>query len=112
MSGKYGPFSGLDNVSSKYSDSNLPLFGPNSILGRSIVIHRFVFVVNIKVKPQKFNIYFFFLSNHRDADGGRWICGNIENTREMITAVGTFRYPLVGSIYFIQEANDPFSDTR
>jgi len=40
LSGKYGSLSGLDNVSSQYNDVNLPLFGPNSILGRSIVIQR------------------------------------------------------------------------
>ena len=50
--------------------------------------------------------------SNRDSDGGRWICGNIENTREQITAVATFKYPLVGSIYFLQEANNPWSETR
>ncbi|CAG7838672.1 unnamed protein product [Allacma fusca] len=86
LSGKYGKFSGLDNVTSDYMDTNLPLFGPNSIIGRSIVIHR-------------------------DSDGGRWICGNILNTRELITAVATFKYPLVGSMYFMQEADNPFAET-
>ena len=48
----------------------------------------------------------------RDSDGGRWICGNIVDTKEVITAVATFKYPLVGSIYFMQEADDPFAETR
>lgn len=87
LSGKYGTLSGLDNVTSLYLDQNLPLFGPNSIIGRSIVVYR-------------------------DGDGGRWICGNIESTKPLVVAMARFRYPLVGTVYFMQEANNPFAETR
>ncbi|OXA38086.1 uncharacterized protein LOC110862045 [Folsomia candida] len=89
LGGKYGTLAGLDNVTSKYSDQNLPLFGPQSILGRSIVIYRAT-----------------------DGGGGRWICGNIENTQPMLVAMARFKYPLVGTMFFMQEANNPFSETN
>ena len=40
LSGKYGTFLNLSSYSGKYIDYNLPLFGKNSIQGRSIVIHK------------------------------------------------------------------------
>ncbi|ODM91430.1 Superoxide dismutase [Cu-Zn] [Orchesella cincta] len=86
LSGKYGTLAGLDNVTSKYLDQNLPLYGPNSILGRSVVVYK-------------------------DGDGGRWICGNIENTKPLVVAMARFKYPLVGTVYFTQEANNPFAET-
>lgn len=49
---------------------------------------------------------------YRATDGGRWICGNIENTQQMLVAMARFKYPLVGTMYFIQEANNPFSETK
>ncbi|KAB7494606.1 hypothetical protein Anas_08737 [Armadillidium nasatum] len=63
-----------------------PLFGPRSVNGRSIVIHK--------------------------DDGSRWVCANLRlvNT-DLIRAVATFRYPLVGEIVMEQERDDPFSDT-
>ena len=40
LSGKSGSLAGLPSADSMYYDSNLPLSGPNSIVGRSVVIHR------------------------------------------------------------------------
>ena len=40
LSGKYGLLRGLDEQFDFYNDTNLHLFGPNSIVGRSIVIHK------------------------------------------------------------------------
>lgn len=39
LSGKYGTISNLEELSFTHSDYNLPLFGKNSILYRSLVIH-------------------------------------------------------------------------
>ena len=40
LSGKYGSLVNLTNYNGKHIDYNLPLFGKNSIQGRSIVIHK------------------------------------------------------------------------
>ncbi|XP_055905372.1 uncharacterized protein LOC129940875 [Eupeodes corollae] len=40
LSGKFGTLDGLRHYEGAHNDSNLPLFGYNSILGRSIVIHK------------------------------------------------------------------------
>lgn len=40
LSGKFGVLDGLTSYNSAYNDTNLPLFGYESVLGRSIVIHK------------------------------------------------------------------------
>lgn len=40
LSGKFGPLDGLKEYETSYNDSRLPLFGYESIIGRSIVIHK------------------------------------------------------------------------
>ena len=40
LSGKFGTLDNRDRYISTYNDTLLPLFGPRSILGRSIVIHK------------------------------------------------------------------------
>lgn len=40
LSGKFGYFDDLKEVKESFNDTNLPLFGYNSILGRSIVINK------------------------------------------------------------------------
>ncbi|XP_030053408.1 uncharacterized protein LOC115466359 [Microcaecilia unicolor] len=84
LSGRYGSLQGLKNFQSTYIDWNLPLFGRNSIIGRSIVIHK--------------------------SDNSRILCGNIENEGEMTTAVAVFRKTLVGRIVFRQLKNNPYAD--
>ena len=55
LSGKYGSFLNLTLTDKRHIDYNLPLFGRNSIQGRSVVIH--------KLKIQDKN--------------ARWVCNNI-----------------------------------
>lgn len=55
LSGKFGMLSGASSAG-VYTDNNLPLEGPNSIVGRSIVVHK------------------------ADSSASRWSCGNIEET--------------------------------
>ena len=55
LSGKYGSFLNLTTYDKRHIDYNLPLFGRNSIQGRSVVIH--------KLKIQDNNM--------------RWVCNNI-----------------------------------
>ena len=55
LSGKSGSLVGLDVADRVWYDSNLPLSGPYSIVGRSVVIHK--------------------------ANGERWVCANIIDPR-------------------------------
>lgn len=88
LSGKYGPLSeeqDLHNFLGIYVDMNLPLFGTNSIVGRSVVIHK--------------------------GNGERWICANIGYSGPVITAVATFVFPIVGKIIFRQEEDRQWDET-
>lgn len=79
LSGKYGELpesQDNDKFMGIFADFNLPLFGINSIAGRSIVIY--------------------------SGDGSRWICANIGYPGPVHTAVATFRYPIVGHVIFRQ----------
>eukprot|EP00094_Tigriopus_californicus_P005910 TCALIF_05695-PA protein Name:"Similar to sodE Superoxide dismutase [Cu-Zn] 5 (Dictyostelium discoideum)" AED:0.01 eAED:0.01 QI:0/-1/0/1/-1/1/1/0/1143 len=73
LSGKYGSLDGKNEIRGIFNDSNLPLFGLNSIVGRSIVIHK-------KFKAE------------------RWACASIgwgfdpDEARE-IKAVASFHHP-------------------
>lgn len=40
LSGKFGQLNNLEQLAQEWSDSNLPVLGLNSIIGRSVVIHR------------------------------------------------------------------------
>ncbi|XP_013415688.1 uncharacterized protein LOC106177466 isoform X1 [Lingula anatina] len=88
LSGKYGSLANMASLmAAVYIDYNLPLFGPNSIIGRSIVIHE-----NMPGSP-------------------RWVCANIDYPAETITAKVTFKYPVIGEIIMRQEKNKPLTDT-
>lgn len=73
LSGKFGVLDNLTDYISSYNDTNIPLFGYESVLGRSIVIHK-----NMK------NI--------------RWTCSSLERgyspqeSRE-IRAIASFHHP-------------------
>lgn len=88
LSGKYGPLSEEQEVNpfvGVYVDLNLPLFGVNSVVGRSVVIHK--------------------------GNGERWICTNLGHSGSVVTAVATFVYPIVGRVVFRQEKDKPWSET-
>ncbi|XP_078358914.1 uncharacterized protein LOC144643511 isoform X1 [Oculina patagonica] len=59
LSGKYGTFLNLSSYRGKHYDYNLPLFGKNSIQGRSIVIH--------KMKMM---------------GSGRWVCADVHQVAD------------------------------
>lgn len=73
LSGKFGPLDFKATAKTEFTDSNLPLHGVNSIIGRSVVIH----------KKEK---------------NARWVCGTItphekkENARELV-ALASFDDP-------------------
>ena len=87
LSGKYGSLAGQDSISVNYSDPYLPLFGVDSIVGRSIVIHY--------------------------PNGSRWLCANIQYDMDTVSVTleitsGT----LQGRLVLTQLADDPFSETK
>lgn len=67
-----------------FTDFNLPLFGQNSIVGRSVVIHQ--------------------------PDGTRFVCASIGYPGEIVVAKARFQSPVVGEIQFSQLKNNPLSD--
>ena len=87
LSGKFGDLTGRERVQGTFVDPSLCVFGKNSVVGRSIVIH------------------------HSPVPS-RWVCANIElEHRPMMTAVATFTYPVGGRVMFRQEMDNPLGDT-
>ncbi|XP_072882964.1 uncharacterized protein cusr [Hemitrygon akajei] len=84
LSGRHGFLKGLDMVEHNFTDWNLPLFGRNSIIGRSIVIHH--------------------------PNSSRWVCGTIGYPGEVLTAVAIFKSPVSGRVIFQQLKSNPYSD--
>ncbi|XP_043911648.1 uncharacterized protein LOC122788835 [Protopterus annectens] len=84
LSGRHGSLQDKDTFVDVFNDWNLPLFGKNSIAGRSVVIHK--------------------------RDTSRHVCGNIRYNTAVITAHAIFRSPVVGRIVFQQMKSNPYSD--
>lgn len=40
LGSKYGPIEGAGSFSAYYNETQLSLFGPHTVLGRSVVLHR------------------------------------------------------------------------
>ena len=86
LSGKYGRLAGQNSINTIYSDPYLPLFGVDSIVGRSIVIHY--------------------------PNGSRWLCANIKYDMDTVSVtVNITSGTLQGKLVLTQLANDPFSET-
>ncbi len=84
LSSKHMSLAGKNEVEMVFTDFNLPLFGQNSIVGRSVVIHR--------------------------TDGSRYVCASISYPGEVIAARARFQSLVVGEIWFTQLKNYPLSD--
>lgn len=84
LSSKHGSLSKANDIQARFTDWNLPLYGPNSIVGRSVVLHQ--------------------------PDGTRFICSSIGYPEEVITAEAIFQSPVVGTILFTQLKGNPYSD--
>lgn len=84
LSAKHMSLAGKNEVDMVFTDFNLPLFGQNSIIGRSVVIHR--------------------------TDGSRYVCASISYPGEVIAARARFQSLVVGEIWFTQLKNYPLSD--
>jgi Cu/Zn superoxide dismutase len=73
LSSKQGNLNTLQDIQATYNDTNLPLFGNNSIMGRSIVVHK-------------------------AAKGDRWSCGSVEwgyslKEARQRSAIASFHHP-------------------
>ena len=87
ISGKFGTLADLKKLNATFEDWNMPLFGKNSIVGRSVIIHK-------------------------KENAERWIYGTIGYpAEEVITLQSVFTSPIVGKIVIRQPANDPLGDT-
>ncbi|MEQ2256100.1 hypothetical protein ILYODFUR_020848, partial [Ilyodon furcidens] len=84
LSAKHMFLTNRNAVDMTFTDFNLPLFGQNSIVGRSVVIHK--------------------------VGGARYACASIGYPGEVIVGSATFRTPVVGKIKFTQLVNNPLSD--
>eukprot|EP00730_Choanoeca_flexa_P020108 TRINITY_DN9827_c0_g2_i1.p1 TRINITY_DN9827_c0_g2~~TRINITY_DN9827_c0_g2_i1.p1 ORF type:complete len:508 (+),score=123.09 TRINITY_DN9827_c0_g2_i1:195-1526(+) len=86
LSGKHGSWADLTSVEDTYTDGNLPLFGSNSIVGRSVVFHHKV-------------------------TGERIACGTIEPEGAVKTVVARFSGSVQGFVRLQQLADDPLAPT-
>ncbi|KAL4640195.1 hypothetical protein GN956_G12638 [Arapaima gigas] len=84
LSGRHGSLLETNNFEATFIDWNLPLFGINSIIGRSVVIHM--------------------------PNGTRHLCGSIGYPGDVTVAKATFRSPVVGTIVFTQLKGNSYSD--
>lgn len=84
LSSKHMSLADKNEVNMVFTDFNLPLFGQNSIVGRSVVIHK--------------------------TDGARYVCASISYPGEVIAARARFQGLVVGEIWFTQLMNYPLSD--
>lgn len=89
ISGKFGELTSKNSYEMNLTDPNLQLFGKNSIVGRSLVIHK-------------------------TGSGDRWICASIWPTDDipMITAYARFTYPVIGYMVFRQPKGNWFAETQ
>ncbi|XP_067272279.1 uncharacterized protein cusr isoform X2 [Pseudorasbora parva] len=84
LSARHGSLENSINFQANLTDWNLPLFGRNSIVGRSVVLH---------------------LPN-----GTRFACASIGYPGNVTVARAAFRGPVVGTVLFTQTSSDPYSD--
>ena len=89
ISGKFGLMSSMNSYVKNMTDPNMQLFGKNTIIGRSLVIHK-------------------------DSDGSRWICASIWPSDDipMTTAYARFTYPVIGYIVLRQPKDMWFAETQ
>ncbi|KAM9305075.1 uncharacterized protein PAF06_013597 [Gastrophryne carolinensis] len=84
LSRRHGALQGQDRYNAILTDWNLPLFGNNSVVGRSLVI--------------------------QTSSGEPWVCAGIRPGGDVVTAVASFRRGVAGRIMFQQALEDPYED--
>lgn len=84
LSSKHMSLAGKNETEAVFKDYNLPLYGQNSIVGRSVVIHQ--------------------------SDGSRYVCASISYPGEVTVAKARFLSPVIGDVWFTQLRSNPLSD--
>ncbi|XP_041641888.1 uncharacterized protein cusr [Cheilinus undulatus] len=84
LSNKHMSLADQNEVDMSFQDYHLPLFGNNSIVGRSVVIHL--------------------------PDGARYVCASISYPGEVVVSRARFQSPVVGEMTFTQLKGNPLSD--
>lgn len=84
LSSRHGSLSNAVDIEAGFTDWNLPLYGQNSIVGRSVVLHQ--------------------------PDSTRFICSTIGYPGEIMAARSIFQGPVMGTILFTQLKRNPYSD--
>lgn len=84
LSSKHMSLAGKNETEAVFKDYNLPLYGQNSIVGRSVVIHQ--------------------------NDGSRYVCASISYPGEVTVARARFLSPVIGNVWFTQLSDNPLSD--
>ncbi|CAL8270478.1 unnamed protein product [Gadus morhua 'NCC'] len=84
LSTRHMSLQGKNATDMRFTDFNLPLFGLNSIVGRSMVIHQ--------------------------PGGPRFVCAPIGYPGEVVRAMAEFQTPVVGRVYLTQLKSEPLSD--
>ncbi|XP_050951372.1 uncharacterized protein cusr [Labeo rohita] len=84
LSSRHGSLENTNDFQATFTDWNLPLFGRNSIVGRSVVIHM--------------------------PNSTRFACASIGYPGEVTVAKAAFRGLVVGTVLFTQLSGDPYSD--
>lgn len=84
LSGRHGTLQGQEKFMALLVDWNLPMFGNNSIVGRSVVLSQ--------------------------TNGEAWACSTIRLGGVATRATAVFRRGVIGRIMFQQTWNDPYSE--
>ncbi|KAJ8404871.1 hypothetical protein AAFF_G00332580 [Aldrovandia affinis] len=84
LSSKHGSLENTNDFEASFTDWNLPLFGRNSIVGRSVVIHY--------------------------PNGSRFVCASIGYPGKVTVGKAVFMSPVVGTVLFTQLKANPNSD--
>lgn len=84
LSGRHGTLQGYEKFNAVLTDWNLPLYGNNSVIGRSVLISK--------------------------SNGEPWACGIINLEGGVVKALASFRKGVIGRIMFQQALSDAYND--
>ncbi|XP_063809288.1 uncharacterized protein LOC135020952 [Pseudophryne corroboree] len=84
LSNRHGSLKGHENYKAALVDFNLPLYGKNSVIGRSVAIAK--------------------------VSGDEWVCSTIRLEGEVVRAQALFHKGVIGKVMFQQAPSNPYSD--
>ncbi|XP_075034865.1 uncharacterized protein LOC142097151 isoform X2 [Mixophyes fleayi] len=84
LSGRHGALEGDEKYEAVLIDFNLPLYGNNSVVGRSVAISK--------------------------TSGDQWACSTIRLEGEVVRALASFHKGVIGKVMFQQAPSSPYND--